>query len=105
MDAVANMTLDLAKSDNALPPVLNVVHPRPSPWIDVFTNINDALGARLPFIPFEQWVTVLEEQAANPTAKTVERIVGKRILSYAYILADAEAHSLRSSCSNSSEAS
>lgn len=48
-------------SPEPCPPLVNVVHPQPVSWSDVFGAINDALDTRLPFIAYDEWLIRLEE--------------------------------------------
>lgn len=75
MDAVAKLALDLMLSDERLPEVINVVHPRPITWKMTIQCIQTALDSHLPLISLEDWVSRLAEQAVNATPKTLEEIV------------------------------
>ena len=75
MDAVAETVLDLIVSEAQPAPLLNVVHPRPSPWHEVYANVNEALGAHLPFVPYHEWISKLEALAITATPQDLERIV------------------------------
>jgi len=69
MDAVSNCILELVFQNERLPPVLNVVHPRPTDWNTVIKLIGDALVSQnkldspLAFVPFQHWFSVLEAHA------------------------------------------
>ncbi len=75
MDAVADTVLDLIVSPNDPSLVLNVVHPRPSPWNDVIKAINEELRQRLPLVPYAQWIGKLEVLSADPDPQQLENIV------------------------------
>ena len=80
-DAVANLVLDLAVSEDVGSPVLNVVHPRRTPWRETLRHIQEALGVDMPFVPLDRWVERIEKESANATAETLEWIVSSRFLS------------------------
>lgn len=76
MDAVATMVLDLVTSSAPLPPLVNVVHPRPTSWKDVFQNINLNLDRTpLRLVPFDDWLRAVEDRAVSCSAKDLERLV------------------------------
>ncbi|KAF7761593.1 hypothetical protein Agabi119p4_9585 [Agaricus bisporus var. burnettii] len=64
VDAAATAFLDLLKySGNASPPIayLNLVHPQPTPWNDLFKAVADHL--QLDFIPYNKWTELLRSKA------------------------------------------
>ena len=83
MDAVSNCIMELIFHDKRLPPVLNVVHPRPTEWNTVIKLIGDALvsqkklSSSLDLISFQEWFYILEAhaKAANQENKNELRIV------------------------------
>ena len=85
MDAVSNCIMELVFYDKRLPPVLNVVHPRPTDWNTVINVIGDALvlvlgrklDSPLALVSFQEWFGVLEThaKAANQENETELRIV------------------------------
>jgi hypothetical protein len=83
MDAVSNCIMELIFHNKRLPPVLNVVHPRPTEWNKVIKLIGDALVSQkkisspLDFISFQEWFYILEAhaKAANHENKNELRIV------------------------------
>ena len=83
MDAVSNCIMELIFRNKRLPPVLNVVHPRPTEWNTVIKLIGDALvlqkklNSPLDLIPFQEWFYILEAHAkmANQENKNELKIV------------------------------
>ena len=83
MDAVSNCIVELIFQNKRLPPVLNVVHPRPTDWNTVIKLIGDALVLRkkldspLDLISFQEWFYILEAhaKAANQENENELRIV------------------------------
>ena len=83
MDAVSNCVMELIFHSKRLPPVLNVVHPRPTEWNTVIKLIGDALVLQkrlfspLALISFQDWFYILEAhaKAANQENKNELRIV------------------------------
>lgn len=65
MDAVAATFVDLVLSREALPNVLNLVHPRGISWHKIFNDINEHLNPALPLVPFREWLGRLELLADN----------------------------------------
>ncbi|GJE92564.1 acetyl-CoA synthetase-like protein [Phanerochaete sordida] len=74
MDAVANLALEIAVSEKRAPLVLNVVHPRPKPWHAILSDVSDALGVNMKFVPLKKWVSVLEQKAQTVDSKTADQI-------------------------------
>ena len=75
MDAVAGAVLDLIVSEDQPAALLNVVHPRPIPWHDVYAAVDDALDAHLPFVPYHTWLSILEDRSLTATPEDIEHIV------------------------------
>ena len=83
MDAVSNCIMELIFHNKRLPPVLNVVHPRPTDWNTVIKLIGNALVSQkklnspLALIPFQEWFYILEAhaKAANEENENEMRIV------------------------------
>ena len=83
MDAVSNCVMELIFHNKRLPPVLNVVHPRPTDWNAVIELIGDALvlqkklDSPLALISFQEWFYNLEAhaKAANQENRNELRIV------------------------------
>ena len=88
MDAVSNSIMELIFHDKRLPPVLNIVHPRPTEWNTVFKLIRDALvlqkrlDSPLALISFQEWFYILEAhaKAANQENKNELRIVSPNFI-------------------------
>ncbi|KAG6815733.1 hypothetical protein H0H87_011868 [Tephrocybe sp. NHM501043] len=78
-DSVAATVLDVAMWRKHLPPVLNVVHPRPVdynvPLNGIVKGIRELLGINLALVPYDQWLTTLEAQAEKATLNTLKCIV------------------------------
>lgn len=75
VDAVAGIVRDIVVSKEPVPKTVNVSHPRPVLWNEVFKLINDALGAHLPMVPYAQWLEKVEALNQNPTPQTLEDVV------------------------------
>ena len=87
MDAVSNSIVELIFHNKRLPPVLNVVHPRPTEWNTVIKIIGDALvlqkklSSPLDLISFQEWFYILEAhaKAANQENNNEQRIVSLKL--------------------------
>ena len=72
MDAVSDCIMELAFHHQRLPPVLNIAHPRPIAWNTMFKFVNEdlvlqkKLDAPLPFIPFPEWLSIVESHSQSP---------------------------------------
>ena len=75
MDAVATAATDFVLSSERLPALVNVVHPRLTPWRTIMEDINTSLGLQLRLVPFDQWLSALNVVAARATAEDTERLV------------------------------
>jgi len=90
MDAVSKCIVELIFHNKRLPPVLNVVHPRPTDWNTVIKLIGDALvlqkklNSPLTLISFQEWFYVLKARAkaANQENKIELRIPGVKLLDF-----------------------
>ena len=78
MDAVANAVVDLVVGQK-VPELINVAHPRPVKWGDVFGAMQTELDVTLPYIRTDAWVKKLEVVADNATASDLDRIVGESL--------------------------
>ncbi|TCD64926.1 putative PKS/NRPS-like protein biosynthetic cluster [Steccherinum ochraceum] len=67
IDIAANTIVDIIQSSAFLPNLINITHPRPIPWSDVFAAVNVSVGGRLQSVPFSDWLTKLEARSANAT--------------------------------------
>jgi len=80
MDAVSNCITELTFHNERLPPVLNVVHPRPTDCNAVIKLIGDALVVQrrlkspLPFVSFKEWFSILK------TAESADHENGLRMV-------------------------
>ncbi|KAJ3555779.1 hypothetical protein NM688_g2383 [Phlebia brevispora] len=93
MDAVANLTLDLIFSADTPPPLVNVVHPHPVTWLDIFGAIDEVLGNNLPFVPMSEWVGKLEVLASDlGSQKHLDKVPALNLLEFYRGLARASKH-------------
>lgn len=61
-DAVARAIVDMITSEERLPVLLNLVHPRPVSWRTVCQSLNKALTRRpLTIVPFDEWLSKVEQ--------------------------------------------
>ena len=75
LDAIGLAYVDWVLSASDLPPLVNVVHPRPTNWDVILHGLRQELGGSIPIVPVEEWVGKLEELAKNPTAEDLVRVV------------------------------
>ncbi|KAI0079020.1 acetyl-CoA synthetase-like protein, partial [Panus rudis PR-1116 ss-1] len=80
-DTLSKAILDLVTTDKALPDILNMVHPRPASWIEVFGRIGSALG-NLPVVPLKDWFEKLENLSTRATSQDLESIPALKLLSF-----------------------
>ena len=78
LDAIGSMYLDLLTSDETLPSVINVVHPRPTTWKEMLHGIWEELGASLPFVTLEEWVKRLDALPTAVSNEELQKIVSDR---------------------------
>lgn len=65
-DNVSRIILDILFQKEALPPTLNVVHPKPVSWSYIISTIRDTLEKnnvcdKLPLVPWIDWMSKIEE--------------------------------------------
>ncbi|KAI0085165.1 hypothetical protein BDY19DRAFT_909277 [Irpex rosettiformis] len=82
VDVVANVVLDLVLTRQLEPRLLNVVHPRPIAWDEVFKLIKDEIGVNLPTIPYADWLAKLEAHDGETSAKTLQDIPALKLLEF-----------------------
>ncbi|KAG6914129.1 putative NRPS-like protein biosynthetic cluster [Tephrocybe rancida] len=86
MDVVASSIVGAALGNETLPQVVNLVHPRPCTATEVIAHLQAAikkvLGQHLRIIPFPQWLTTIETQAKDATAKTLVDIPAIKLLEF-----------------------
>ncbi|GJE90357.1 acetyl-CoA synthetase-like protein [Phanerochaete sordida] len=88
-DTVARTYVDLVLAARALPPLLNLVHPRPAPWAAVVTGLNAALGKHaLPVLPYAAWLARVE--ALPATSVNMDRYPALKLLAFFRELAAGE---------------
>lgn len=69
MDALSSAVIDVVLATEPLPLTLNFVHPHRAAWRDVLHAVNAATGAQLPFVPYKEWLALLEEVAAQENSQ------------------------------------
>lgn len=59
--------------------VLNLVHPRPVTWNQIFTDIATILSVELKvgllLVPYSQWISKLDQYSASPTEEDLMTVV------------------------------
>lgn len=73
------MYLDLLTSNEPLPPVINVVHPRPTTWKEILHGIWDELDGEYPFVTLQDWVAKLDALPTNVSNEELQKIVSSFI--------------------------
>ena len=80
MHGVAQAIVDVALSPSTAP-ALNIVHPRPVPFDNLVSSINDALvsegvaSSKLPVVSFPEWFALLEKRAAAGNSDDLKDVV------------------------------
>lgn len=82
-DAVANVMVDLVLTQESLPRVLNLVHPRPVVWRTLMQDIIKSIGVPLAIIPWAEWTAKVEE--AGTQDAEIDRIVSYLLFFYSCI--------------------
>lgn len=80
LDAIAEAYIDWVVARNELPPLVNVVHPRPTSWEVILRGLREELGGTLPIVPLPEWAARLEARAASPSAEDLVNIVSPRLI-------------------------
>ena len=75
MDAVSGAFTNLVLADTDLPQLVNLTHPRRVSWRDIFKNVNTQLNPRLPFLPYSEWLSKLEQLSENAGPEDMEKVV------------------------------
>ncbi|EKM50011.1 uncharacterized protein PHACADRAFT_130503 [Phanerochaete carnosa HHB-10118-sp] len=82
LDAIGEAYVDWVLAQDALPALINVVHPRPTTWDVVLHGLRQELGGNLPVVSLEEWVMKLEERAKNPSAEDLVQIPALKIMEF-----------------------
>ncbi|CAL1703617.1 unnamed protein product [Somion occarium] len=94
VDVVASAVVEITHSSSATSDVLNIVHPQPVPWNNVFSDIAKTLGSMsgqpVQLVPYADWLAKLEQYSTSPTQSDLDAMV--RIITPTLFL-----HSSRSS--------
>ena len=75
LDAIGGAYIDWIVSQDELPLLVNVVHPRPTSWDVVLGGVRAELGGNLPIVPLQEWVANLEARLSTATADDLTKIV------------------------------
>jgi hypothetical protein len=81
---VARTIVELLEASGSTPPVVNLVHPRPTPWLNILNAIRGALAqngfADVLTKAFNEWIETLEKLSDNASGETFEQIVSNALL-------------------------
>lgn len=87
---MAQTILDVMSAEVRPPLALNIVHPRPVSWQFVIASLHSALVAEmeldpgaLNIAPFEEWLSLIQKRALDPTQDDLEKIVRRFVFFYA----------------------
>ncbi|CAL1704008.1 unnamed protein product [Somion occarium] len=80
-DTLAAALLDYITTQEPLPELLTIIHPRPIAWKDIIGSISDALG-QLPIVSFPEWFAKLEAISKNASAEDLERIPALKLMPF-----------------------
>ncbi|KIP12212.1 hypothetical protein PHLGIDRAFT_508051 [Phlebiopsis gigantea 11061_1 CR5-6] len=82
LDAVGQAYVDWVCSEDDLPGLVNVVHPRPTDWATVLVGLQKELGDRVPLVPPAQWMDELELRSTRPSPEDVENIPALKLVDF-----------------------
>ncbi|THH28493.1 hypothetical protein EUX98_g5705 [Antrodiella citrinella] len=82
LDIAARTIVDTVETPGPLPAFVNLVHPRPSRWSDVFAAVNNCLGGYLHVVPFSEWLRNVEAHSANATEHDFENVPAIKLLRF-----------------------
>ncbi|KAF8838098.1 putative aminoadipate reductase [Paxillus ammoniavirescens] len=94
--AVSDAILDIAFAEDEPSIAVNLVHPRPVEWASLMKPISSALYRKnvmselLPLVPFAQWLTSLEERAADTSEDNIRRVPAIKLLNFMRLLAQGD---------------
>ncbi|KIP12189.1 hypothetical protein PHLGIDRAFT_371020 [Phlebiopsis gigantea 11061_1 CR5-6] len=90
LDVIGNAYVDWVLSPQALPSLVNVVHPHPTSWDVILKGLSEELGDAVSVVSFQEWAKKLDERAVNPTAQDISDIPALKLLDFFRGLARAE---------------
>ncbi|THH28492.1 hypothetical protein EUX98_g5704 [Antrodiella citrinella] len=82
LDIAAQTVVDAVESPEPLPTLVNIVHPRPTRWSDVFAAVNTTLGGHLHVVPFSKWLSKVEAHSANATEHDFDTVPAIKLLRF-----------------------
>ncbi|EKM51562.1 uncharacterized protein PHACADRAFT_127221 [Phanerochaete carnosa HHB-10118-sp] len=82
LDAIGSAYIDWVVSDDKMPLLVNVVHPRPASWDVVLRGIKTELGRDLPVIPLDVWIAKLDIQSSAATTEDLARVPALKLMGF-----------------------
>ncbi|TCD65529.1 putative PKS/NRPS-like protein biosynthetic cluster [Steccherinum ochraceum] len=82
VDVAARTFVDAVKVRGPLPNLVNLVHPHPTAWSEVFSLINTRVGRTLQIVPFTEWLAKVQAQSTNATEHDFQHIPAIKILRF-----------------------
>ena len=76
LDAIGQAYVDWILSDDELPSVVNVVHPRPVAWEAILRGMRSELGVSLPLVSLQEWVSKVEDVINSSSLYRMAEVVG-----------------------------
>ena len=75
LDAIGQAYVDWVYSEDDLPALVNVVHPRPTDWATILVGLQKEIRDRAVLVSPAQWIDELEHRSLNPSQQDLEAIV------------------------------
>ncbi|KAF7798255.1 hypothetical protein EIP86_009472 [Pleurotus ostreatoroseus] len=82
VDAVASCFVDFMFSVNTLPPLANLLHPRPIDWRIIVDALAEELQTSLPLISLDDWLSKISALADNATPEEMKKIPAIKLLNF-----------------------
>ncbi|GJF00095.1 acetyl-CoA synthetase-like protein [Phanerochaete sordida] len=82
LDAIGAAYVDWVLAPDELPPLVNVVHPRPTTWDVVLRGLRAELGERVRAVPVQEWAAQLEAHAKNPSAEDLVEMPALKLIDF-----------------------
>ncbi|EKM50930.1 uncharacterized protein PHACADRAFT_199768 [Phanerochaete carnosa HHB-10118-sp] len=82
LDVIGQVYSDWVYSKDPLPPLVNFVHPKRTPWTVILQGLEEGLARPIPLVTLSKWVEQVEALSARATAPDVDRIPAIKLVAF-----------------------
>ncbi|EKM50943.1 uncharacterized protein PHACADRAFT_262848 [Phanerochaete carnosa HHB-10118-sp] len=82
LDVIGQVYTDWVFSKDPLPPLVNFVHPKRTPWTVILQGLEEGLAGHIPLVPLSKWVEQVEALSTSATAQDMDRIPAIKLVTF-----------------------